>query len=214
MMAGASSRSRAGGRHAHAHRAPSARIHRCRATGAVPSMRSQRVPGVRGETPRRTETGEAPGWQGARSEHIRDMRATSNAVQAGCIAGRMQRGFCHGLLAPGGPAMLGCTPGYVFGALAIRDRPSGIRARSILWHWIGDSRLRRRSTRRRGRRATGGAVSAPSFRVVAPCASPDRPAPPAGPLRVALSSHEYGTGWGELVRGSDCRHRSPPGERS
>ena len=28
---------------------------------------------ARGETPRRTETGEAPGWQGAKSEHIEDM---------------------------------------------------------------------------------------------------------------------------------------------
>ena len=77
----------------------------------------------------------------------------------------------------------GRTPGYVFGAQAIRDRPSGMRARSVLWHRTGDSRLRRCTTRRQGLRAAGGAVTVPSFRVVAPCASPDRPAPPAGALR-------------------------------
>ena len=53
---------------------------------------------VRGETPRRTETGEAPGWQGARSEHIRPYVSDEQHSQTGCIVGRMQRGFCHGLL--------------------------------------------------------------------------------------------------------------------
>ena len=63
-------------------------------------------------------------------------------------------------------------------------RSRGIQARSILWRWTGDSRLRRRSTRRQGLETTGGAGTAPSFRVVAPCASPDRPAPPAGALSI------------------------------
>ena len=53
---------------------------------------------VRGETPRSTESGEAPGWQGATREPIGHIRPRSNAVQGGCIAARMQRGFCHGLL--------------------------------------------------------------------------------------------------------------------
>ena len=53
---------------------------------------------ARGGTPRRAETGETPAWQGARSAHIGHMQATSNAVQAGWIAGRTQRGFRHGLL--------------------------------------------------------------------------------------------------------------------
>ena len=55
------------------------------------------MPGVRGETPRGTESSEAPAWQGATREHIRPM---SNAVHAGCIAARMQRGFCQGLPGP------------------------------------------------------------------------------------------------------------------
>ena len=43
------------------------------------------------------------------------------------------------VLSPRGPAMLGRTPGYVFRDRAIRDRPSGFRARSIRRHWKGDS---------------------------------------------------------------------------
>jgi hypothetical protein len=37
---------------------------------------------------RSTEAGEAPGWQGATTENIGNMRGRSNA-QAGCIVGRM-----------------------------------------------------------------------------------------------------------------------------
>lgn len=52
---------------------------------------------ARGGTPRRAETGETPAWQGARSAHSATMQATSNAVQAGWIAGRTQRGFRRAL---------------------------------------------------------------------------------------------------------------------
>ena len=52
---------------------------------------------ARGGTPRRAESGEAPAWQGATREHIGHIRPRNNAVQAGCIAARMQRGFRLGL---------------------------------------------------------------------------------------------------------------------
>ena len=52
---------------------------------------------ARGETPRGTESGQAPGWQGATRENIGHIRPRSNAVQPGCLAARMQRGFHHGL---------------------------------------------------------------------------------------------------------------------
>jgi hypothetical protein len=59
---------------------------------------------------RGTETGEAPGWQGAKRESIGHKRAMSNAaspgaprrarlragVEEGCIARRMQQDFHHG----------------------------------------------------------------------------------------------------------------------
>ena len=53
---------------------------------------------ARGGIPRRAENGETPAWQGARSAHIGNMQATSNAAQAGWIAGRTQWDFRHGLL--------------------------------------------------------------------------------------------------------------------
>ena len=52
---------------------------------------------VRDEPPRGTESGEAPAWQGGTREHVGHIRPRSNAVHAGCIAARMQRGSCHGL---------------------------------------------------------------------------------------------------------------------
>ena len=69
--------------------------------------------GVRGETPRSTESAEAPDWQGATREHIGLIRPRSNAVQAGCIGARMQRGFCRGLLG------LRVRPGRVEVAVAL-----------------------------------------------------------------------------------------------
>ena len=58
---------------------------------------------ARGETPRRTETGpQAPGWQGETNEHIRRYVSEEQHSQTGCMAGRMQRGFRHGLLHPSG----------------------------------------------------------------------------------------------------------------
>ena len=76
--------------------------------------------GVRGETPRSTESGEAPAWQGATRKHIGHIRPRSNAVQAGCIAARMQRGLCRGLLGlrvrPGGAEIavaLGVVTAYL-----------------------------------------------------------------------------------------------------
>ena len=54
--------------------------------------------GVRGETPRCTETGEAPGSRGATREHAGLHVTEEQQSEAGCIAGRMQREFRHGLL--------------------------------------------------------------------------------------------------------------------
>ena len=62
-----------------------------------PPRHLQAPPAARGGTPRSIESGEAPAWQGATREHIGHIRPRSNAVQAGCIAARMQRGFRHGL---------------------------------------------------------------------------------------------------------------------
>ena len=57
----------------------------------------------------RTESGEAPGWQGATSEDSSAIRSRSNAersVQPGCTAARMQRGFRRG---PHRPRATRCT---------------------------------------------------------------------------------------------------------
>ena len=58
---------------------------------------------VRGETPRCTEIGGAPAWQGATREQIGAFVTPAirspAPPEAGCSANRMQRGFCHGLLA-------------------------------------------------------------------------------------------------------------------
>ena len=57
----------------------------------------------------RTESGEAPGWQGATSEDSSAIRSRSNAersVQPGCTAARMQRGFRRG---PHRPRTTRCT---------------------------------------------------------------------------------------------------------
>ena len=53
---------------------------------------------VRGETPRCTEIGGAPAWQGATREQIGAFVTEEQRRKAGCSANRMQRGFCHGLL--------------------------------------------------------------------------------------------------------------------
>jgi hypothetical protein len=47
---------------------------------------------------RRTETSDAPVWQGAEERQYRDIEATSNDVQTGCSVRRMQADFHHGLL--------------------------------------------------------------------------------------------------------------------
>ena len=52
---------------------------------------------VRRGTPRCTETGDAPGWQGAKREHTGSIRPRSNAGRRDAAPGRMQRGFRHGL---------------------------------------------------------------------------------------------------------------------
>ena len=64
---------------------------------------------ARGETPRRTESGEAPGWQGAKSEHIGSYVSDEQHSQAVCIAARMQWGFCCGLLGLGAALLAGCA---------------------------------------------------------------------------------------------------------
>ena len=50
------------------------------------------------KVPRRTETGEAPRWQGATTENTGQYLRAEQRSQHGCIARRMQRDFCHGLL--------------------------------------------------------------------------------------------------------------------
>ena len=52
---------------------------------------------ARGGTRRRTESGEAPGWQGATTEHIRAYVSEEQRSQPGWIAARMQPEFHHGL---------------------------------------------------------------------------------------------------------------------
>ena len=54
--------------------------------------------------PRRTEAGEAPGAQGATTENIRLYLREEQRCAPGCIAGRMQRHFHHGLLGAYGSA--------------------------------------------------------------------------------------------------------------
>ena len=56
---------------------------------------------ARGESPRCTEIGGAPGWQGATREHIGVCVTEEQRCQAGCSANRMQGGFQHGLLGAG-----------------------------------------------------------------------------------------------------------------
>ena len=73
------------------------KVRRAHRDHAVVELREDRRLEVRGEFPQRLETNRSV----RRTVHgIRDrkMRPRSNAVQAGCIAARMQRGFCHGLL--------------------------------------------------------------------------------------------------------------------
>ena len=53
---------------------------------------------ARGGTRRRTESGEAPGWQGATNEHIRAYVSEEQRSQPGWIAARMQPVLRHGLL--------------------------------------------------------------------------------------------------------------------
>ena len=59
---------------------------------------------ARGETPRRTEIGAAPAWQGATREHIGRCVTEEQRRHAGCSANRMQWGFHHGLLGAANPA--------------------------------------------------------------------------------------------------------------
>ena len=56
-----------------------------------------RKPAARGGTRRRTESGEAPGWQGATTEHIRAYVSEEQRSQPGWIGARMQPEFRHGL---------------------------------------------------------------------------------------------------------------------
>ena len=53
---------------------------------------------ARGRTPRCTEIGAAPGWQGATREQIGAFVTEEQRRQTGCSANRMQWGFYHGLL--------------------------------------------------------------------------------------------------------------------
>ena len=53
---------------------------------------------ARGRTPRCTEIGAGPGWQGATREQIGAFVTEEQRWQPGCSANRMQRGFYHGLL--------------------------------------------------------------------------------------------------------------------
>ena len=53
---------------------------------------------ARGGTPRCTEIGAAPAWQGATREQIGAFVTKKQRRHAGCSANRMQWGFHHGLL--------------------------------------------------------------------------------------------------------------------
>ena len=53
---------------------------------------------ARGETPRCTEIGAAPAWQGATREQIGAFVTEEQRRHTGCSADRMQWGFHHGLL--------------------------------------------------------------------------------------------------------------------
>src|SRR5688572_24778125 len=53
---------------------------------------------ARGESPASIETGDAPGSQGATSEHIGQYVSEEQRREAGCSAGRMPADFHHGLL--------------------------------------------------------------------------------------------------------------------
>ena len=68
--------------------------------GAWVGVGESRWRGARGGTPRCTETGEAPGSRGATREHTGPYVIEEQQSEAGCIAGRMRRGFRHGLLGP------------------------------------------------------------------------------------------------------------------
>ena len=57
---------------------------------------------ARGGTPRCTEIGAAPAWQGATREQIGAFVTEEQRRHAGCSANRMQWGFHHGLLGAGG----------------------------------------------------------------------------------------------------------------
>ena len=148
-MAGASSRLRAGSLHAHAHRAPQARIHR---------------------------------WPSAR-------RMSVDAEPAGPVVGRAgdaraQRRVTSFGLGPSG-----------IGPVAFGHAPSCGAGQTTLGYVAvprADKDLR----------AAGGAVTVPSFSVVAPCASPDRPAPPAGASQARLAHQAFRRACGGAVSGA------------
>jgi len=58
------------------------------------------------EVSRRTETGDAPGSQGAKRENIGRYLSVESRSEAGCSAGRMQTDLHHGLLGAGRQALV------------------------------------------------------------------------------------------------------------
>ncbi len=67
-------------------------------TGKTPEATVNSALAARGRSPCRTESGQAPAQQGATREYIGPYSTEEQRCWAGCMAARMQRDFCHGLL--------------------------------------------------------------------------------------------------------------------
>ena len=68
-------------------------------SGLATNAGEKRGPAACGKTPRRTESGEARGWQGAKSEHIRPYVSDEQRSPAAMHRRSNAAGFCHRLLA-------------------------------------------------------------------------------------------------------------------
>ena len=102
--------------------------------------------GVRGGTARCAETGGAPVPQRGPSEPVGHMRSRGNAVQPGCITGRMQRGFRRGLLASTVACGLlvgllwACAPAGDVDALRLAAEEGDVEAKLDLGEMYGEGR--------------------------------------------------------------------------
>ena len=91
-----------------------------------PRGRYAGTPAARCRSPRRTESGDGPVWQGATREQIGYLRPRSNVVQVGLSAARMQRASAAGCQPHSAAAGRACrAPG-----LLLQRRPSGLRGKA------------------------------------------------------------------------------------